>query len=178
LASIRDPKIEMGYEEIEKVLGRRLPETAYGKLWRQFWANTETHSQGKAWLRAGWRVSRPDLANKVVEFSRTDISSSSDGTQSITQKDTPHRPPATPSASNANARKSIVVPQEHLDPSTLRMVEDAAEELGGDLGLAMAELLNRAAMARRRQLLEWFAENAPRSGTSSVKLIREDRDAR
>jgi len=58
------------------------------------------------------------------------------------------------------------------------MAEDAAEESGGDLGRAMAELLNRAAMARRRQLLDWFAENAPRSGTSSVTLIREDRDAR
>ena len=58
------------------------------------------------------------------------------------------------------------------------MVEDAAEELGGDFGRVIAELLNRAALARRRQLLDWFTENAPRSGPSSVPLIREERDER
>lgn len=179
LASVPGSKIEMRYEEIEKVLGKRLPDTAYGNLSRQFWANTETHSQGKAWLRAGWRVSRSDLASKVVEFSRrTNISSSAGGTQPKTQSLTPDRHSTAPSAPNADSGKSIVVSREHLDPSTLRMVEDAAEELGGDFGRVIAELLNRAALARRRQLLDWFTENAPRSGPSSVPLIREERDER
>ena len=168
LASVPGSKIEMRYEEIEKVLGKRLPDTAYGNLSRQFWANTETHSQGKAWLRAGWRV-----------FSRrTNISSSAGGTQPKTQSLTPDRHSTAPSAPNADSGKSIVVSREHLDPSTLRMVEDAAEELGGDFGRVIAELLNRAALARRRQLLDWFTENAPRSGPSSVPLIREERDER
>jgi len=157
----------MTYDEIEKLLGRKLPNTAYGDSWRQWWANTETHSQALAWLRAGWRVTRPDLASKQVEFTRYTI-----------------KPTRTNGASNqpvlasAAAPEGIVVSREHLSPSAFRMVEDAAEESDGDLGLAVAELLNRAAMARRRQLLDWFAENAPRSGTSSVRLIREDRDAR
>ena len=159
LSSKSEPVIVMTYEEIERLLGRKLPNTAYGESWRQWWANTETHSQALAWLRAGWRVTRPDLANKRVEFSR----------QAEPLRATDTQPPVS---------EGIVVSREHLIPSALRMVEDAAEDSGGDPGLAIAELLNRAAMARRRQLLDWFAENAPRSGTSSVKFIREDRDAR
>jgi hypothetical protein len=160
----------MTYDEIERLLGRKLPNTAYSASWRQWWANTETHSQALAWLRAGWRVTRPDLANKRVEFRRQAASPE-------TRK--PSGPvPSAASTSDASASASIVVPREYLTPSALRMIEDAAEDSGGDLGRAMAELLSQAAMARRRQLLDWFAENAPKKGISSVGLIREDRDAR
>lgn len=167
LSSVSEPVLIMTYDEIEKLLGRKLPNTAYGDSWRQWWANTETHSQALAWLRAGWRVTRPDLENKRVEFRRQAGKAASGDCSSG----------ETISTAPADTGRSIVVSREHLTPSALRMIEDAAEDSGGDLGLAVAELLNRAAMARRRQLLDWFAENAPRSGTSSVKLIREDRDA-
>ena len=170
LSSLSEPVTVLTYDEIERLLGQKLPNTAYSDAWRQWWANTETHSQALAWLRAGWRVTRPDLANKRVEFRRqTDNSVSANG---ATGQTTGAR-----AAPEAGARRSIVVSPEHLTPSALRMIEDAAEESNGDLGLAVAELLNRAAMARRRQLLDWFAENAPRGGGSSVDLIREDRNA-
>jgi hypothetical protein len=169
LEVVPGPVVVMTYDEIEKLLGRKLPNTAYGDSWRQWWANTETHSQALAWLRAGWRVTRPDLANKRVEFRRqADKASPLNGSS---------REPISMAAS-AGAGQNIVLSREHLTPSALRMIEDAADESGGDLGAAAAELLNRAAMARRRQLLDWFSENAPRQGTSGVKLIREDRDGR
>jgi hypothetical protein len=169
LASISAPMVVMTYEEIETLLGHTLPKTAYGTSWRQWWANTETHSQALAWLRAGWRVTRPDLANKRVEFRRTEKLSLLAG----------ETPAGSSSVSPETAAHSaIVVPREGLTPSALRMIEDAAENSNGNLGLGVAELLNSAAMARRRQLLDWFAENAPHGGTSSVSLIREDRDAR
>jgi hypothetical protein len=172
LASISESVVVITYEEIEKLIGRKLPNTAYGDAWRQWWANTETHSQALAWLRAGWRVTRPDRANKRVEFRRQAAEPPSMNGAST-------QPPSTPSpGSNLVAPAEIVVSRERLTPSALRLVEDAAEDSGGNLGAAVAELLNRAAMARRRQLLDWFAENAPRSGTSSAELIRADRDAR
>jgi hypothetical protein len=158
----------MTYEEIETLLGHPLPKTAYGSSWRQWWANTETHSQALAWLRAGWRVTRPDLANKQVEFRRT-------GKPGLVGGEAPIG--STPVSPEIDRYEAIVVPRERLTPSALRMIADAAEDCSGNLGLGVAELLNSAAMARRRQLLDWFAENAPHSGTSSVKLIREDRDA-
>jgi hypothetical protein len=171
LSSVPGPVVVLTYAEIENLLGRKLPPTAYGDSWRQWWANTETHSQALAWLRAGWRVTRPDFANKRVEFRRqADKAVPANGAFG-------EMIPTEAPASDAESRVGIVVSREKLTPSALRMIEDAAEE-SGNLGLAIAELLNRAAMARRRQLLDWFSENAPRSGTSSVKLIREDRDAR
>jgi hypothetical protein len=172
LSSMSEPVVVMTYDEIEKLLGRKLPNTAYGDSWRQWWANTETHSQALAWLRAGWRVTRPDLTNKRVKFHRQMASPGE------TNRASGQPLSSAVSASDAAASAEIVVSREHLTPSALRMVEDAAEDSDGNLGLAIAELLNRAATARRRQLLDWFAENAPRSGTSSVELIREDRDAR
>jgi hypothetical protein len=173
LSSIPEPVVVMTYDEIEKLLGRKLPNTAYGASWRQWWANTETHSQALAWLRAGWRVTRPDFANKRVEFQRQ--------TAKVSLPNGASNQPPSSAVSGSDAAAvpgEIVLSREHLTPSALRMVEDAAEDSGGNLGLAVTELLNRAAMARRRQLLDWFAESAPRSGTSSVELIREDRDAR
>src|SRR5215210_812231 len=169
LLSISEPVVVITYDEIEKLLGRKLPNTAYGASWRQWWANTETHSQALAWLRAGWRVTRPDLANKRVEFRRTEK-------LGLVAGETPAE--STPVSPEIAPHTAIVVPREGLTPSALRMIEDAAENSNGNLGLGVAELLNSAAMARRRQLLDWFAENAPHSGTSSVSLIREDRDAR
>src|SRR5215207_5744388 len=73
LSSVSEPVVVMTYDEIETLLGRKLPNTAYGGSWRQWWANTETHSQALAWLRAGWRVTRPDLANKRVEFRQAEM---------------------------------------------------------------------------------------------------------
>ena len=168
LGSLPDNAVVLTYEEIERLLGRPLPHTAYSDSWRQWWANTETHSQALAWLRAGWRVTKPDRDNRRVEFRR-----SSAGAPAAAPA------PATRGGrEDADAAGAIVVPREDLTASALRMLEDAAEEHSADLGQAVAELLNGAAAARRRQLLEWFAQNAPRVGTSSVELIREDRDAR
>jgi hypothetical protein len=58
------------------------------------------------------------------------------------------------------------------------MTEDAAEEAGGDLGHGIPERSDQASITQRQQLLQWFRENAPPSGTRSAELIREDRDAR
>jgi hypothetical protein len=160
----------MTYDEIETLLGRKLPNTAYGNSWRQWWANTETHSQALAWLRAGWRVTRPDLVNKRVEFRRQpDRVVPTNGGSSGS--------PVLSRAADPGGHESIVLDRNNLTPTAVRMIEDAAEQVEGNLGRAAAELLNRAAMARRRQLLDWFVENAPRIGATSVDLIREDRDA-
>src|SRR5215211_5497926 len=132
LASVSDPVVVMTYDEIEKLLGRKLPPTAYGDSWRQWWANTETHSQALAWLRAGWRVTRPDLGNQRVEFRRQlDKPISGNGASGEILR-------TAASSSDAATPAGIIVSRDHLTPSALRMVEDAAEESSGDLGLAVA----------------------------------------
>jgi len=54
----------MSYEEIEKILGFKLPQSA--SVYRAWWANDKTHSQAHAWLNASWKVKEVNLRNSVT----------------------------------------------------------------------------------------------------------------
>ena len=152
LSARNESSVVMTYEEIEALIGRKLPPTAYGDHRRQWWANTESHSQALAWLRAN-RKTKLDTALDRVTF--------------VVAQDAEQSAPA-------NAEHWL----DRLEPSARRLIEDVAEELNLSLGAAAAELLNRVALHRRQTTLEWFAANTPHSSTSAVDLIRADRDAR
>lgn len=154
LESRAEPAITLTYEEIEKVLGRPLPDTARRDKMRQWWANTESHSQALAWLKAR-RKAKLDVKRLAVTFTRQDQ----------------------PLISGKSQTLEIALSE--LDPSARRILEDIVEETGGDMSGALVSVMNRAGRARRKQTLDWFAANSgPSSSTSSVDLIREDRDAR
>lgn len=57
--------IELSFDEIEEILGKKLPNSA--RISRAWWANSPT-SQGRAWQEAGWLIDSPDLENKLVVF--------------------------------------------------------------------------------------------------------------
>ena len=147
-----EASVVMSYEQIEKILGRPLPPTAYGDKKRQWWANTETHSQALAWLRAN-RKAKLDVRTQQVTF---------------IQSSEPRSAPA----------KTVAPPVDGLSPSAVRMLEDLSEEKNISVAQAAAELLNEVARRRRAAILDWFAGKSTFSETSSVDLIREDRDAR
>lgn len=148
-----ESSVRMTYAEIERVLGRKLPPSAYGDKKRQWWANTESHSQALAWLRSN-RKAKLDVRNEQVEFVRQT------------------------EAEVAKRSDSAVIQLESLSPAGRRMLEDLAEERGVSLGLAASELLNEAAYQRRAQLLDWFKGRSKFSTVSSAEMVREDRDAR
>jgi hypothetical protein len=56
-------RIRLTYTDIEKIIGDRLPPSAYE--YHAWWANGG-HSQADAWLNAGWRVDQLDLGKSVV----------------------------------------------------------------------------------------------------------------
>jgi hypothetical protein len=58
------------FAEIERVLSRSLPRSAYEH--RPWWANQRNgnHSQSKAWQDAGWITRDVDLAHRNVTFER------------------------------------------------------------------------------------------------------------
>jgi hypothetical protein len=58
------------FAEIERVLSRSLPQSAYDH--RPWWANQRSgnHSQSKAWQDAGWITRDVDLAHRNVTFER------------------------------------------------------------------------------------------------------------
>jgi hypothetical protein len=59
------------FEKIERIMGSRLPESAYTRT--TWWDNTviSTLSHKNAWLHAGFRVERIDLLGRLVRFIRT-----------------------------------------------------------------------------------------------------------
>lgn len=149
-----DASVVMTYSEIERLLGRRLPNTAYGDNKRQWWANTETHSQALAWLRAN-RKAKLDVNREQVTFIRQDV--------------------AVTHSAHSDARSLDL---SGLQPAAIRLLEDMAEERGVSLATAAADLLNQMARRRRQATLDWFEGRSAYSDITSAELVREDRDAR
>ena len=60
----------LSFAEIERVLGFKLPKSAY--QYEAWWSNNPTgHSHSRVWLNAGWRNEAVDLSSRKVTFERT-----------------------------------------------------------------------------------------------------------
>ncbi len=60
----------MSFAEIERILGFKLPKSAYEH--EAWWSNNATgHSHARAWLKFGWRTEAVDLAGRKVTFQRS-----------------------------------------------------------------------------------------------------------
>lgn len=150
LASTNQSVVRLSFADIERLLGRRLPPSAYDdKIKRQWWANTDTHSQARAWLSAG-RKAKLDAAANAVAFVREE------------------RPPG----------QQLTIADSALTGAARQLLTSTAREHGIDLAEAAARLLNEAARERRKSILNSFVGRSKHSSVSSADLIREDRDAR
>lgn len=58
------------FDQIEILLGRGLPQSAYN--YGQWWANDITHTHARAWLEAGWETARQaaNVGQRKMEFVR------------------------------------------------------------------------------------------------------------
>jgi hypothetical protein len=61
---------DASFEEVERALGRPLPQSAY--RYNAWWANQvgPGHSQTQGWRSVGWRTSKLDLERRRVRFER------------------------------------------------------------------------------------------------------------
>jgi len=67
LRNTSDRTVRLSYSEIERLLGFKLPASAYNhKAW---WSNSFSHSQAHAWLNAGW-YTELGYSSKDVTFER------------------------------------------------------------------------------------------------------------
>lgn len=153
LANASEPAVTLSFEEIERLIGRKLPPSAYDdRIKRQWWSNTDTHAQARAWLGAG-RKARLDAKGNRVTFERR------------------------PAASEMTLR----IDEEALTPEARALVRETARTWGDDPSAAATVLINEAARSRRMAVLAEIDRIRSRtvfSRTSSVDLIREERDAR
>lgn len=61
--------VELTFQEVEAILGADLP--AYARSHRSWWANDSvSRVQSRQWLNVGWRISRVDVTEEKVVFSR------------------------------------------------------------------------------------------------------------
>lgn len=70
LESLPGDEWNASFSEIEGILSRKLPDSAYD--YRPWWGNQKTgnHSQAKAWREAGWETREVNLERKFVRFER------------------------------------------------------------------------------------------------------------
>jgi hypothetical protein len=64
--------VELGFGQIEEIIGRRLPASSDQRQW---WANT-AHSQALAWRTAGFHVEQVYLDRRRVRFARGEVGGS------------------------------------------------------------------------------------------------------
>jgi len=71
LRALGRERIEMTFEDIERILGFTLPRSA--RVHRARWANHEGNAQARdGWLAAGYRVERVDLERRIVCFVKSE----------------------------------------------------------------------------------------------------------
>lgn len=70
LARVQGDTVTLAFEEIESILRSALPPTSRSTHAKAWWASTDTHSQGKAWLALGWQTSVVDAEGERIEFRR------------------------------------------------------------------------------------------------------------
>jgi len=65
-----DDEVTLSFQRVEQLIGERLPSSAVNH--RAWWANDASHTQGNAWMSAGWRVKAVNLSARRVTFSRSE----------------------------------------------------------------------------------------------------------
>ena len=71
LVSSNEDKLRMIFEDVEEILGFRLPPSA--RKHRAWWANEKTggsHTHALAWTAAGWKTSDVDVDAETLVFVR------------------------------------------------------------------------------------------------------------
>lgn len=70
LRRLRAPLQRLSFREIERILGFKLPPSAYE--YEAWWSNNASgHSHARAWLDAGWQTEEVDLTDRQVTFRRS-----------------------------------------------------------------------------------------------------------
>lgn len=70
LRAMRDDRWNASFDEIEHILGFRLPNSA--REHRAWWSNQSggNHSQAAAWVKAGWETREVDQKRERIRFER------------------------------------------------------------------------------------------------------------
>lgn len=60
-------KVLLTYDDIEKIIGFKLPKSAY--QYNAYWGASKTHTITRSWIENGWKVTELKVG-KFVEFTK------------------------------------------------------------------------------------------------------------
>ncbi len=84
-------EIRMTFDEIEAVIGTRLPPSA--RKYRPWWSNhPSNNTMTRSWLDAGYRTSRVDIANECLVFIMDNPQGSHDPSSRDSEKESGKHP--------------------------------------------------------------------------------------
>lgn len=164
LAALEGEEVPLAFSQVEKTIGKPLPPSAF--QYREWWANENSHSQSKAWMKVGWHVWSVDLGGERVIFRRAARAARSAG-----------RPTVQPASPGSWTAPAIRIPEGRLGAAAMKIIANYAEAHGCDQAEAAAALLDKAGLDHRRALFERLdALGMKKDPLSSAELIRQDRD--
>ena len=166
LAERSEAEAPMTFQELESILGFRLPNSA--RSYPAWWSNNVgTHVNAAAWREAGWKTSRIDLSAERVTFVRESAPSK----MAVFADDTEDHPSIPRNETGGS------VAFDELGSTERHCIELICEELSVDRGSAMRHALKEWAVDRRRRFVEALPRARMPHGFDSTDLIRADRDA-
>ena len=96
LLSKQAREVSMTFAEVEAVIGRSLPSSAF--TYPAWWANDPTpNRQSEAWMSVGYRTESVDLRRRTVVFRRHDGDAAAVGDGGLAKTAAPYRGDAEPS---------------------------------------------------------------------------------
>jgi len=162
LAEQTDARIRLSFREVEQVLGAPLPPSA--RRHQPWWANTDTHSQARAWMRRGWRTEAVDVPGEKLTFVRA---------PATPERGTLHGGVAE-AVSPGLQTVAAVVRWDALGPAARWYIPEVQEQFGVDVERAVIIALE---LSGRRALIDRAAAQSIGMTSDSAEMIRQDRDS-
>jgi hypothetical protein len=163
--------LEMTFQEIEHVIGRKLPASA--RTHRAWWSNNpDNNVMTKAWLAAGFQTEDVDMAAETLNFAR------------IPMEEKARSPAPAPQGVRDRMHPTFLMdfPLEKTHSVFSERTEawlDKMVSLGKDRNQLIVDCVEQmVAKEIRKSLIERYEKLGLGSGSDSVALIREDRDGR
>lgn len=122
LARKKDDRWDASFDDVERALGRPLPQSAYRH--NAWWANQTGpgHSQTRGWRSVGWRTAKLDLERRRVRFEREDAH-----------------------AERALTAQPVALPQDEIDDELVRkaMAVSAIPDRAGVINAALEDFIHQ-----------------------------------
>ena len=170
LQNAKGTDVEMTFAQIEGVLGRALPPSAF--VHRAWWSNnSDNNVMTKAWLAAGYQSSDVNMGGRTVTFECVGLLNA--------VAPAVHKPAGVAEMSQTGFDyEGLFSVSKSLSPRAQEWMDMMSNKKDERDMVVINVIESLAAKARRKSIIDKYAKLNIGSGSDSVDLIRETRDER